>query len=501
MRLRLTIAVLAALLGLPTGAAAVTTAQLNAVGAGPCPNVESSFRCFSLTVPLDHFDPTNPATTTIVIAIHRATAHRSKGLLVTAVGGPGASGLTDADALLTTWSPAVIAAYDVVYFDQRGIGESGGLYCPRAVLASRRAEGAAVFDVVGSSRTFARRCSAELDSTALLPFLGTRQAAEDLEAARLALGAPPLRLYGTSYGTELAAAYARQHPEGLTGLILDGVVDTSLSAPAFWASAARGFESVLNETLASCSRRAACRQDLPHGARRAYDQLNARLARHPVRVTGGTGLLTQALLHTYVGSALYTPSGRLGLLEDLAAAAHGDLSRLVEGAWIAEGVDPTTWRLLNTSVSYASYFGIQCADSPAYVGTSNQRVAEWTTAASVIDRQLPRIGEIVFLNNLPCAWWPSPPALTSPPAPLVAAGIPTIVLTATGDPITPHEQGDAVVRSLADGYLIRTLGGPHVTLSPDAPCPDRIVERFLLRDQLPARRTTCPGRFVAPYWR
>lgn len=500
MRRLLPLLILLAALVAPGTTSALSTEQLRALGAGACPNQESVFRCLAVEVPLDHFDPANPARIEIVVGVHQASVPHSKGLLVTTVGGPGASGLTDADTFSRMWSKDITAQYDIVYFDQRGISASEGIFCPRAVLTARRAEGTARFDATANNRRFANRCVAELDAPTLLPYLSTRQAAEDLEAIRQRLGAEPMVIYGTSYGTELAATYARQHPDGLSALILDGVVDTSLSATAFWASAARSFESVLNETLAICGRRAACDRDMPQGAGAVYDQLNARLARGPIRVTGGTGLLTQSMLHTYIGSGLYSPTSRATILRDLANVAHGDYQSIVEGAWIAEGVDPTTWQLLNTGVSYASYFGIQCADAAYYAGTSDERAAQWNAAGALLGRELPRIGETIYGNDLPCAWWPNPPALTPPPAPLVAPGIPTIVLTATGDPITPHTQGETVARSVAEGHLIRTLGGGHVTLSPDAPCSYRPVEQLLLRGTLPAAaRTTCPGRFLAPY--
>jgi pimeloyl-ACP methyl ester carboxylesterase len=493
-------AILLAALIAPASAAALTPAQLQSLGGGPCPNIESAFRCVAVTVPLDHFDAANPATLQVVVGVHPATAAHSSGLLVTAVGGPGASGLDVADSSLQMWSPAIVRQYDIVYFDQRGIGASSGVYCPQAIIVARRAEGGARFDAVTANRRFAAHCATELDAPNLLPYLATTQAAEDLEAIRRTLGAEPMTLYGTSYGTELAAAYARQHPEGLRALILDGVVDTSLSPTGFWASAARGFESVLNETLGICGRRPACARDMPQGARAVYDQLNARLARQPIRVTGGTGLLTQAMLHTYIGSSLYSPTGRAIVLRDLANVARGDYSSLVEGAWISEGIDPSTWRLLNTGVSYASYFGIQCRSSAAYGGTPAERADQWTAQGTAIGEQLPRIGQAIFENDLPCAWWPDAPEPATPPAPLVATGIPTIVLTATGDPITPHSQGDAVFRSLADAHLIRTIGGGHVTLSPDHPCAYAPVVELLLHGRLPANpRTTCPGRFVERY--
>ena len=334
----------------------------------------------------------------------------------------------------------------------------------------------------------------------MLPYLSTRQAAEDVEAVRQALGGRRIAVYGQSYGTQLAAAYARQHPEGLSALILDGVVDTSLTPNAFWESSARGFETVLQATFAVCARRPLCRADMPQGAGAVYDRLATRLARGPLRVETGTGWLTQAMLRTSTGSALYSPQGRLDLLEDLAQYAHGDPSRLVEGAWIAEGVDPTTWRLLDTGVSYASYFGIQCADGITQTGTDAERGATWVADAAAVGVVLPRMGETVFANDLPCAWWPGTPAPVTPPAPLTLPGVPAIVLTATGDPVTPPWQAAAVAHALADARLIRTIGAGHVTLSDDAPCRYAPVVDLLLHGRLTPGTTICRGVMVPTYW-
>ena len=53
----------------------------------------------------------------------------------------------------------------------------------------------------------------------------TPDSVEDLEAIRAGLGVDKLTLFGISYGTELALAYARAHPDHVERLILDSVVD------------------------------------------------------------------------------------------------------------------------------------------------------------------------------------------------------------------------------------------------------------------------------------
>ena len=52
----------------------------------------------------------------------------------------------------------------------------------------------------------------------------TQETVADLEAVRAALGYERIALYGTSYGTKLAVAYARAHPDRVERLLLDSVV-------------------------------------------------------------------------------------------------------------------------------------------------------------------------------------------------------------------------------------------------------------------------------------
>ena len=55
-------------------------------------------------------------------------------------------------------------------------------------------------------------------------FYSTHEHAEDLEAVRQALGVDKVALWGTSYGTKLALAYALAHPDHVDRLLLDSVV-------------------------------------------------------------------------------------------------------------------------------------------------------------------------------------------------------------------------------------------------------------------------------------
>jgi hypothetical protein len=212
----------------PLTTPADTATILEELGGYPCPG--SEFTCVDLEVPLDHFNPVNSEMIKVVFGVLPASGE-SKGMFVTATGGPGYAGLAEADDYTSYFDPAILEYFDIVFFDQRGIGQSGGMQCVNAAVAFYRADWrtdtpehqAAFLDV---ARTFAQDCVHEMGlPVENLPFYSTKQAVEDLEVFRQAMGGKLLWLYGESYGTQYAQTYAASHPEGLGGLILDGTVD------------------------------------------------------------------------------------------------------------------------------------------------------------------------------------------------------------------------------------------------------------------------------------
>ena len=96
-----------------------------------CPGLPGG-DCRKVTVALDHRHPENGRTTEVIYRVDAARGERL-GTLVVAVGGPGVRGLSEADPWLGLADPAIRDHYDIVFFDQRGVGGSGGPDCGNAV--------------------------------------------------------------------------------------------------------------------------------------------------------------------------------------------------------------------------------------------------------------------------------------------------------------------------------------------------------------------------------
>jgi pimeloyl-ACP methyl ester carboxylesterase len=490
----------------PASTTEVDTEQiLDELGGVPCPE-DSAFLCVTIDVPLDHFNPGDGRTIPVVFAVLPASGAR-KGMFVTATGGPGSSGVLSADFYSSGFDERIFESFDIVFFDQRGMGLSGGLTCPIAATwyyqqdfrgVTRKQEQA----LKNTSSTFVSDCLNELGTTELLPYLGTRQAVEDLELFRQRIGDEKFWLYGESYGTQYAQTYAAVHGEHLAGLILDGTVDLTYGGVEFYSQQAQAFNDTLVATLSACNADPVCVSQMNGDAIAAYDNLAARLSNNPISfkfpLANGTTEKRRFTLSDleYVASGqMYGESDRMMFLRALAAyTSNSDLVTLARLLYLGLVVDAQTLEILpDPSWSDAIFFGVECQDY-GYPGTTPDERAElYLDAADPFESSIPRLASIVY-GDLPCAYWPSASSDLTRPGYLFAEGIPTLVLGSTADPATPVSHGVNVYENLADAYLITTEGGPHVTFGYGNECPDALVTDFLVDDIVPPQREiVCPG--------
>ena len=76
--------------------------------------------------------------------------------------------------------------------------------------------------------------------------------ARDHEALRIALGVSKVSWLGLSYGTQLGAQYAQLYPNRTRAMVLDAVLDHSISDVLLTADAATTVEEAFNRFAAWC---------------------------------------------------------------------------------------------------------------------------------------------------------------------------------------------------------------------------------------------------------
>jgi pimeloyl-ACP methyl ester carboxylesterase len=201
-------------------AAVAMLAPASAAGAAArfraCPD-EAFAHCAKVSVPLDHERRGGPR---IGIHLERWSGfgrpRGRRGALFVLAGGPGQSSSAVVNEDFLRLLQAGMRGRDLIAFDQRGTGRSGALRCgglTRALSTPDRAR----------QTTAAEACARGLGRRRSL--YTTRQSVEDIEAARRALGVRRIAIYGVSYGSKLAQAYARRHPGRVERMVLDSVLD------------------------------------------------------------------------------------------------------------------------------------------------------------------------------------------------------------------------------------------------------------------------------------
>lgn len=151
----------------------------------------------------------------------KSTAANPGAPIVYLAGGPGGSGIEAARGARFPLFMKLREVADVIALDQRGTGESGPLpdcVPPVAYPADKPLE----LDAwLADAKKAAALCAAFWrDAGVDINAYTSGESAGDLAMLRTALGVPKVSLFGISYGTHLALATAKYHPDAVSALVL-----------------------------------------------------------------------------------------------------------------------------------------------------------------------------------------------------------------------------------------------------------------------------------------
>lgn len=448
---------------------------------------DDTFECAVVRAPLDWSDPT-AGDIELSIIRSRAESGTAIGSLLVNPGGPGASGIALVrDSLEFAVGEPVRAAFDVVGFDPRGVGESTAVVCYDAadmdaylfdVPQNPRGSDAWKQEGIEAHRGFAEACDA--NSGGILPFITTENAARDLDLLRGVLGDRQLHYLGYSYGTFLGATYAKLFPERVGRLVFDGAVDPSTSLLEVVVTQGVGFESALRAYMADCLQRQECPfRGSVDDAMADIGTLLASVDRNPLRGSDGRMLGADTLM-TSIVSALYSESSWQYLTISLTEALAGnpDVALILADFYFnrENGV-----YLDNKSEALRAY---NCMDYPADI--TPERRAE---ADQILAEQAPTVAPY-WTGPSPCEVWPYPP--TGVREPIAAEGAaPIVVVGTTNDPATPYEWAVALADQLSSGVLVTRVGEGHTGYNKGNECVDTAVEAYLVAGTVPEDGLRC----------
>ncbi len=441
--------------------------------------------CGTLTVPLDYTQPDGP---TIELAVSRV---KSTGEAVASLfvdpGGPGGSAVDYAKAADRIVSPDVLAHYDVVGVDPRGVGRSEPVRCmtDKQIDVLLAADGtpdspAEVRGIVDDSRLPGIGCL-EVGGP-VYEHMGTVDAARDLDIARAAVGDETFNYLGKSYGTMLGATYAELFPDRVGRMVLDGVLPANLDLVEVTKGQADSFEVAVHDFVADCLSHDDC--PLSGTEEAGVEQLQQwflGLDGRPLKV--GDRELNETLAAYAVLSYLYFPSNDYPQLRSALRAGMNDGN----GGPLLALLDARIDRAPDgryTSNSTDAFYAVTCLDRP-FTGTVadvKRYAQEWSTTA-------PTFGPALAWGLLTCKDWPATgEAISQTPA---TGSNPILVVSTTHDPATPYQWGEQVAGELDNARLLTWDDYSHTAYMRGSACITAGVDAYLLKGTLPEDGTVC----------
>ncbi|MGV9915380.1 alpha/beta hydrolase [Streptomyces tendae] len=456
------------------------------------------WQCATLRTPLDW---KNPSGESMDLALIRARAagdpDQRIGSLLFNFGGPGGSGVATLPGLAADYEK-LRTRYDLVSFDPRGVGNSAGVRCLDAGLPSEEEidntpddGGDETNALVRFNRETAAAC--EKNSGDVLPYVGTTQAAQDMDLMRQVLGDEKLHYFGISYGTELGGVYAHLFPEHVGRAVLDGVVDPTHDLMEEALAQAGGFQLAFEHFAAWCARQGCTLGgdaedivDLVVGLEAALD--DTPLATPDDGELDGDGLVDA------ISGALYRqdywPALRVGLeaaADDNGEVLHDLAEALGQHGRGGDTDDATDGTATEESNEDDAFRAITCDDS-----SNRYTVADVESRLPDFLEASPLFGPGLAWSALSCDGWPVPGAARHPE--VSAPGAPPVLLVGnTGDPATPYEGAARMAQRLGEkvGVELTYEGEGHGAYDSGNTCVQDTVNAYLLNGTLPKPGTVC----------
>jgi len=454
----------------------------------------SGMQCTYAKVPLDWSKPSG-STIKLALVRHIATDGHPLGSLLVNPGGPGASGYNLIKQSLSFAVDSTLSKnYTIVGFDPRGVNKSTAVKCytnPKVldnfiygIPKGTPGSDAWITEEEQENKQFGADC--EKYTGALLGHVDTVSAAKDMDVLRAALGDKKLNYLGYSYGTLLGQTYANLFPKKTGRLVLDGVVDPTVTPFQLDEYQAVGFEDNLKAFLADCPKL----KDCPFTGTVAQSMTEIRglldkLDASPIRNSDGRELGSETMFSAII-FPLYNTS-EWQYLADLFDDVDNGSARV---AFILADA----YNDRNTNGTYQdneteAFNAINCLDYP-----SDPDVTTMRTQAAELNKVAPVLGHLMAYGGTSCYDWPYKPTRTA--GALEAKGsAPILVVGTTDDPATPYAMAVHVSKLLQNGHLITYHGNGHTAYNknktPADECVNTAVDNFFVHGTVPKTDPQC----------
>lgn len=443
----------------------------------PCKDDKVGMQCAALEVPVDWSKPDGRKITMQLGRLPSTGPKPAEGSVLVAYGGPGGPGIAITQEFDEPWAE-LRKRMDVVTWDTRGYGQqfggtSTGLDCTWTRLPVPTAPAdAAEFGRLAQTN-FGTAYTCRNRDPEFFDAMSSADHARDMEAIRVALGEPKINFYGSSYATFYGQSYARQFPDRIRTMVLDGGFSHSpTAATGGWDGEldahARRNEQTLGRFVDWCESDRSCAL-YGSNVERTWQRLIAKAERNPLQARRGD--------ETYH----YNGTDLRGL--GLGLARRKNWSELAVAIKDASRGDASGFLPDRPQSPYPDLpLGItECLDMPRI-----ESYEELAGTVKRLERIAPNTGAIatMTMNTLQCVGWPTP--TTNPPAAL-PGGLPPFLTAGAWDefdalePVADQVPGSGSISHDDSGHTLYLFNE----------CARRLIDAYFTDRAVPARDTAC----------
>ena len=466
----------------------------------------TAFQCATVTVPLDY---DNPQGQTITVALKKlpSTSSSPRGSVFLNPGGPGGSGISVIESQAELYKSGdlseVLANYDVIGFDPRGVGQSTPITCwtpedVQAILAGQAevpfsplTPGSAA-DIVTQGSREAAACEEHTEVPEILDHADTRSVARDMDVMRALVGDKDLNYLGYSYGTYLGAVYTELFPDNIGRGVLDSAMDPTMARQDPMEGDAAAGEQSLRTYIESQQGQAGF--PLSGTTDAAVAQLATfldGLDADPLTVSGSGTPLNRAKAVDAISKLVTTSPDKWPLLtEGLTQAMNAhDGSALKANADAVSGnsAPPTTEKQVVEQLQGLKVFSAnRCLDFPDAGNESS-----WDAALASYHHDYPVFHSLLPQYDAFCHGW-GHTSRTEAVDVDVEATNPMLVIGILHDPQTPYPWSKALVSKIRNSHLLSVDMYGHGATGSNA-CTSAKVSDYLVNGTLPSDGEICPA--------
>ena len=471
-----------------------------------CSDGTASFQCGTVTVPLDYDHPDSQTITIALKKLPASDGNVEHGSLFFNPGGPGASGV-EAMTSAPRVSEELRAAYDIIGFDPRGVGQSTPITCwtndeikqhlanpsddagPTDPLKGVTYKNVAAQEKIDRGTANAARCAQHSQVPELLDHVGTRDVARDLDVLRATNGNTKLNYLGVSYGTRIGAIYADLFPGRVGRVVLDSAMDPSKrSGGEIRAEQITFLEGALRRYVEHCQAQDGC--PLTGSTDEAVAQLAAfvdGLDKNPLTTPNSNATVnTQDATAIIQQHAVAQPNWDALTAMLTPAMTNHDGTLMVKAKQNSSDLSPETTveEVVSQANEQIMLTAVICNDNPDAGSTAS----DWDAQTAAEKKSYPFFGGTSSAMDAYCRGWGH--RGKTPPQETHAEGSdPILVVGITGDVQTLYSWAQSLTGQLDNGHLFTIKGYGHGGAI--GSCATATTIGFLVNGTVPPEGATC----------